>query len=284
MKAGQVHRQACQIAEDAIQVGVHKSDVVNHVEGYIKEEAGLAFPVNICVNNEVAHKSPHGDDETVFTENDVVSVDIGVHSDGYVADGALSIDLSDEHEDLLEANKKAVNEALSIIRDGINVNTVGSVIEETLRDSGYSPIRNLFGHGVDRYEAHTEPKIPNSEGIYSQKLRTDDVIAIEPFATTDEDMVGKISDVSIFEFIESKSIRNTRARDMLTEIEREHSDFPFSRRQVTNYNKIGMKTLIREGVVKAHPLLSVENGIVSQFEHTVIVKDNGYESVTSHFD
>lgn len=282
MKAGQVHQEACKIAEDSVQVGVNKSNLVNHVEEYITERAGLAFPVNVCVNNEVAHKSPSEDNDESFSENDLVSVDIGVHVDGYVADGAFSVDLSGNYSDLIKANDRALNSALDTISAGVDVDRVGSVIEEELQDSGYNPIRNLFGHGVAQYEAHTEPKVPNSEGINSQTLESGDVIAVEPFATTQVDKVGRTSDVTIFEFEESKSVRNSRARKILSEVKEKHSHFPFSPRHIQNYNDIGMKMLVRNSVVKPHPLLSVDNGVVSQSEHTVIVRDGGCELITGH--
>lgn len=282
MEAGKIHSEACEIARDSVKPGVSQLDVVHHVEEYIRERAGLAFPVNVSVDNEVAHKSPSPEDEVVFTDEDVICVDIGVHVDGYVADGAFSIDLSGDYEELIDSNNEALKKGLDTVESGVNVNTIGTVIEDTLQDRGYEPIRNLFGHGLSRFEAHTDPKVPNSGGINSQTLETGDVVAVEPFASTGDDQVHRGSEVSIFEFDESKKVRNSQARDILEQIEDNYSNFPFSTRWINQYNEIGMKILVRDNVVKPHPVLSVNNGVVTQSEHTVIVTDDGCEKVTRH--
>ncbi|MBK5191258.1 MAG: M24 family metallopeptidase, partial [Methanosarcinales archaeon] len=127
-------------------------EVAEFVEQSIREKgAEPAFPCNISRNEEAAHATPSIDDETVFGK-DLVKVDIGLHVDGYIADSAVTVDLSGgENAELVGASEAALNAAIKIIRDGISTGEIGGAIENAIRERGYKPVVNLSGHGLARY-------------------------------------------------------------------------------------------------------------------------------------
>jgi methionyl aminopeptidase len=86
---------------------------------------------------------------------------MGVHVDGWCSDAAVTLDLSGEHGDLVAASDAAFEAALDTIEAGVHTGTVGRTIEQTIQESGFRPIVNLSGHGLGRYEAHTDPSLPN---------------------------------------------------------------------------------------------------------------------------
>jgi methionyl aminopeptidase len=282
LRAGEVHKEACKIARDRVDEGVKHLEVAEDVESHIRENAGLAFPVNISVNEEAAHRTPNQSGDAVFQENDVICVDIGVHIDGFVADGAFTIDLSGEFSGLIGATTKALNTAVDTVESGVDVRHLGSVIEDILSDEGYNPIRNLQGHGVSKFDAHTSPSVPNVSGMPSYELEVGDVIAIEPFGCTVDEKVRRTSTANIFELKNNGTLRSRRARNIYDEVKNNYESFPFANRWLENSNRIGMQSLVKKDILEPHPVLAVNNGIVSQSEHTVVVEEDGCKKVTQH--
>lgn len=282
LRAGEVHKEACEIARNRVDEGVKHLDVAEEVESYIRENAGLAFPVNISINEEAAHRTPKPSGDAVFHENDVICIDIGVHIDGFIADGAFTIDLSGEFKGLTDATTKALNAAVDTVESGINVRYLGSIIEDVLSNKGYNPIQNLQGHGVSKFDAHTSPNVPNVSGMSSYELEAGDVIAIEPFGCTGDEKVRRTSTVNIFELKNKATLRSRRARNIYNEVRKDYESFPFADRWLENSNKMGIQSLVRKDILEPHPVLAVNNGIVSQSEHTIVVKEDGCKKVTQH--
>lgn len=281
-RAGEVHKEACKIARNGVSKGVKHIDVAREVESYVRENAGLAFPVNISINEEAAHRTPSSSGDVAFQGDDVVCIDIGVHVNGFIADGAFTIDLSGEFSHLTDAATKALNAAVDTVESGVNVRYLGSIIEDVLSNEGYNPIRNLQGHGVSKFDAHTVPNIPNVSGMSSYELEAGDVIAIEPFASNGDKKVRRTSTVNIFELKNNKTVRSRRARKLYDEVKDEYESFPFADRWLDNSNRMGIQSLVKKDILEPHPVLAVNNGIVSQSEHTVIVEEDGCEKVTKH--
>jgi len=282
LKAGEILSRVRSEAKDKIQVGSSLLEVAEFVENRTIELGadGSAFPCNISRNDEAAHATPMAGDETVFGE-DVVKLDIGVHVDGYIADSAITVDLTGKHGDLVKASEAALYAAIDIVKSGVNTAQIGGVIEDTIVNLGFRPIINLTGHGVARYIAHTHPSIPNRHIDHGSVLQAGDVIAIEPFAT---DGAGKIVDGSwseIFSVIGNKPVRLPAARNLLKEIE-PYQMLPFAKRWLkTEKLDFALMQLAKSGVITSYPVLKeVAGGMVSQAEHTLIVTDDGCKVTT----
>jgi len=103
-KAGSILKEVRENAVPRVKKGARLLDVANAIEAEIVEKGGKpAFPVNISINQEAAHDTPGLEDVREFGD-DMVKVDIGVHVDGYIADTAVTVDLSG-NPDLVKASR-----------------------------------------------------------------------------------------------------------------------------------------------------------------------------------
>src|SRR3972149_8203936 len=113
-KAGKILSEVRKETAKKVKEGVSVLSVAQFAEDMIRERGGdPAFPVNISRNDEAAHSTPSPDDKSVFGK-DMVKLDIGVHIDGYIADPAVTVDLSG-NPDLVEAAEAALGRALKFI-------------------------------------------------------------------------------------------------------------------------------------------------------------------------
>jgi len=282
--AGRILAEVREEAVERIKEGVALLEVAEFVENSIREKgAQPAFPCNISRDEEAAHATPSIDDKTVFSK-DIVKLDIGTHIDGYIGDSAVTVDLSGNNEGLVKASEAALNEAIKIIRAGISTIEIGEVIENTIREHGYKPIVNLSGHGLLRYNSHAPPAIPNVKYEHGVILRENDVIAIEPFVT-DATAAGKVvesGNAEIYSLIKAKPVRLREGKKLLEEIKK-YQGLPFAKRWLPRERlDLALRTLENtKGVLRDYPVLREEgNGLVSQAEHTVIVKEDGCEVTT----
>jgi methionyl aminopeptidase len=280
-KAGDILARVRDEASSMIDVGVSILEVANFVEEKTRDLGGEpAFPCNISRDRVAAHDTPRPQDGDVFGE-EMVKLDIGVHVDGWIADSAVTVDLSG-HPDLVEASKAGLAAAIELVESGVDTAKLGAAIEDAIRGYGYNSVANLTGHGLGHYQAHGEPSVPNRAIEKGVELLPGDVIAIEPFAT---DGVGRISEapqVEIFSFVAKRPIRSPPARALLKQVQENYSTLPFARRWLSGDRiDYAINQLLRAGILHRYPLLwEAEGALVSQAEHTVIVMENGCEVTT----
>lgn len=280
-RAGKILAEVLAEAGPRVEPGASLLDVANFVEDLIRSKgAKPAFPCNISLDRNAAHYTPSPQDASRFGEN-MVKLDVGVHVDGYIADSAITIDLSG-HDKLVEASSVALQAALEIIGPGTSTAQIGEVIEQAITGYGFRPVYNLTGHGLSRYLAHDEPAVPNKAMEKGTILKEGDVIAIEPFATNGS---GRISEAQINEIYGLSNMRPVRlpaARKLLKEISLEYRTLPFARRWLKGERAdYALMQLLRSGSVHRYPVLwEVEGAMVSQAEHTVVVLENGCEVIT----
>ncbi len=279
-RAGEIVRKVKEEVVKLVKPGVKLLEVAEFVESRIVELGGKpAFPCNISINSDAAHFTPKRNDERVFKEGDIVKIDIGAHVDGYIADSAITIDLGD-HEDLVECSKRALEKAIEVVHAGVNTAEIGEVIEKTIREFGFRPIVNLTGHGLDRYIAHAPPTIYNVKVDKGVELKEGMVVAIEPFATNGAGKVVERGECEIFSLIAVKKLRLKQEREFVRHIAENYRTLPFARRWV-NVSDVVLARLVKQGVLRAYPVLTeVNNGLVSQFEHTLIVEEDGCKVIT----
>jgi methionyl aminopeptidase len=261
-----------------IEKGMKFLEIAEKIENeIISYEAKPAFPVNISCNEVAAHDTPDVNDERTV-EDDILKIDFGVHIDGYIADCAVTYNFSEKHEKLLEASKKALENAVSKVKSGIKISEIGKEIESTIKNFGFNPIQNLGGHFLSKYELHIG-EIPNYEIRSGKILEEGDVIAIEPFCTNGIGYVKESNIYRIYSAIELKPTRNSKAREFFNKIENEYDKLPFAERWVVKNieDRISLLELVRNESLKAYPILKEKSGgTVAQFETTVIVeKDSG---------
>ncbi|MCY4731906.1 type II methionyl aminopeptidase [Natronomonas gomsonensis] len=280
-EAGEILAQVRDETADRVEVGASHLEIAEYAEERIRELGGEpAFPVNISIDEEAAHATPKPDDDSTFGE-EMVNLDIGVHVDGWLADTAVTVDLSGNPE-LAEAPAEALDAALEIIEPGIETGEIGAEIESVIDGYGYNPVVNLSGHGLGHWEQHTDPNIPNRGVEQGIELEVGDVVAIEPFATDGGGKVTEGAKEEIYALEREASVRNRQAREALEQIVEEFKTLPFARRWLdTSRAEMALRRLQQQNVVHGYPVLKEQDGfLVSQKEHTIIVTEDGCEVTT----
>lgn len=280
IRAGKIASEVREKSKKWVIEGAKLLEVAEKTESEIRALGGeLAFPVNISLNEIAAHYTPVDNDLKVFSKEDVVKIDIGVHIGGYIADTAASIYLGGDKKKaaLLDASKSALENAISAIGPGVRISEISGIIEDTIRKSGYFPIANLTGHYLGRYEIHASPSIPNIRTGSKVVLKEGDVIAIEPFATDGSGEVKDAGRAMIFSFIREVSPRSDSARK-IQRFAKKLNGLPFASRNIEEpkglLRETGLQELVSLGGLHAYPpLKEVAGGCISQAEHTVIVGD-----------
>jgi methionyl aminopeptidase len=175
--------------EAKVRAGVTTEELDAAAEKFIRSQGAepsfkgyRGFPGSICAspNSMVVHGIPG---PYALQRGDVISIDVGVTKDGWVADGAMTFPVgvvSAEAEKLLEVTKGSLFAGIEQMRPGKHVGDVSSAIQRHVEAEGLSIIRTLVGHGVGR-EMHEEPQVPNfGEAGKGPELEEGMVLAIEP--------------------------------------------------------------------------------------------------------
>jgi len=287
---GSISYTVLEKAKNLVKSNAKLMDVANELERFIIGTGfDLAFPINLSVNEQAAHYTPSVDDQKVFSNNDLVKVDIGVGQKGILTDCAITIDLSGRHEALVSATNEALQKAISAAKADIEVNRIGGIVEEHLKSKGFIPIKNLGGHGLGVHELHGEPFIPNFDNRDATKLQNGTLIALEVFATYPKNRgIVVNSDINeIFGYVGDAQTRVEAARKLLQQIKEKYPTEPFAARWLYSkdlskfelYAAIG--ELIRAGALKPYTtLVEVSKGFVAQAEVDVIVTNEGCDVVT----
>lgn len=283
-KAGKIARAALENGVKKIKVGASLLKLAEAVEEEIKEKAsGLAFPVNISLNNQAAHYTPGIDDEAVFGK-DIVKLDVGAHVNGFIGDTAMTVDLTGENGKLVEASEKALDEVIAAIKPGVESSELGRIVEQTIQSYGFEPISNLGGHILEKNVLHTGLTIPNVETGSGFVLEEGTAIAIEPFATMGKGHVTEQRRVEIFSVNTAEPTRNPEGRKIVDYANEWFPYFPFAERHLVPVCtglklKIALREIVSKEIFKTYPILS-DDGLVSQAEKTVIVTSDGCEVTT----
>jgi methionyl aminopeptidase len=169
--------------------GVTTADLDEAAEEYIRSEGGVptfkgyrGFPAAICTspNSMVVHGIPG---PYVLEDGDVISVDVGVTLDGFVADSAYTFPVGEvdgEAERLLEVGQAALAAGIEQARAGKHVQDISAAVQRTTEAAGFSVVRSLVGHGIGR-SMHEDPQVPNfGEPGKGPLLQPGMTLAIEP--------------------------------------------------------------------------------------------------------
>lgn len=278
VKAGNIAAEVREASRLLVKPGAQLIEIAEVIEKMIKDRgAEPAFPVNISINDVAAHYTPMRKDEKKIGSSDVVKIDIGVHVDGYVGDTAYTVAFDEVHKRLIEASEAALAEAIKLCKPGALLSGVSAKIEEIIKTYGFNPISNLTGHGLEQYDLHAEPQVPNIKFSADYRLRKDQVIAIEPFATDGSGLVKESEPTLIFRLVGSGGVRNQDARTIISFAER-FNGLPFAERWIPIDSLVKIRIALRElrerGIIYDYPVLKeAKNGLISQAEHTLIVRD-----------
>lgn len=270
IEAGEVIQKARKKAREEAEPGKNLKDIAEAVEQLIRDE-GLdpAFPVNMSVNEEAAHYTPSEDEDRVLKEDDVLKIDIGAQSEGYIADTALTVNPSGKYEEQVDAVERVLKEALEFIEPGKTVGEFGSYVEDQVPD-GLTPVVNLTGHSLGHYTQHAGLSIPNVSNTNEYTFEKGDAVAIEPFLSMGSGKVANGKEGNIYK-LESEQARGRGPRQVIKKAKK-FNGLPFTDRwmDLEGKEKFAFKRLVKSGQIHSYPVLK-DTGNVFQAEHTVLI-------------
>ena len=191
-RAGDILVRTMDLLAGKIRPGVTTGELDAAAERFIRSQGAVpafkgyhGFPGSICAspNDMVVHGIPG---RFSLSRGDVLSVDIGVVYDGWVADAARTFsigEVSPVAAKLLQVTEESLHRAVEQCRAGKRLGDVGHAVQSHVEANGFSVVRSLVGHGIGR-QMHEEPQIPNygqpGKGV---PLEPGMVLAIEPMTT-----------------------------------------------------------------------------------------------------
>ena len=189
-RAGSVVAATLDLVEEQAGAGVTLAELDRLAEEFIGSRGGSptfkgyrGYPGSICAspNAMVVHGIPG---PYALAPGDLLSIDVGVTLDGYVADSAITFTIgepSPQAADLISACYEGLEAAIAQCHAGNRLGDVSHAVQTAVEAHGFGVVRSLVGHGVGR-TMHEDPHVPNlgrpGTGL---KLKPGLVIAIEPW-------------------------------------------------------------------------------------------------------
>jgi len=187
--AGAIHTRTMKLLAGKIREGVSTLELDEAAEKYIRSQGAVpsfkgykGFPGSICAspNSMVVHGIPG---PYKLQRGDIISIDIGVTHDGWVADGAVTFPVGTVTpiaRKLLETTKASLFDAVEACQAGNRLGDVSNAVQTRVEGEGLSVVRSLVGHGIGR-DMHEDPQIPNYGAAgRGPLLEPGMVLAVEP--------------------------------------------------------------------------------------------------------
>jgi methionyl aminopeptidase len=187
--AGRIQARCLQMLRSKVRPGVTTKQLDEAAEKFIRSQGAVpsfkgyrGFPGSICAspNDMVVHGIP-GPYE--LQKGDIISIDVGVTHEGWVADAAITVPVGEVDErtaDLIKTTRASLFDGIAMARPGNRLGDVSHAIQSRVELDEFAVIRSLVGHGVGR-EMHEDPQIPNfGDPGKGPELEEGMVLAIEP--------------------------------------------------------------------------------------------------------
>ncbi|SFJ42625.1 type I methionyl aminopeptidase [Thermoflavimicrobium dichotomicum] len=172
-----------------IRPGISTMEINEWVEDYLRKHGAIpeqkgymGYPYATCasINDEVCHGFPRS---TPLKEGDIVTIDMVVNLDGWLADSAWSYAvgrISDEARKLLYITKQALYRGIEQAVAGNRIGDISHAIQTFAESHGLSVVRPFIGHGIGRH-MHELPEVPHYGPPHQGPvLQEGMVITIEP--------------------------------------------------------------------------------------------------------
>ena len=190
--AGRVVAETIAHVGEQIEPGITTGELDRIADEHIRSLGGVptsqgyrGYPKAICIspNDMVVHGIPGAYE---VADGDLITIDVGVTLDGYIADSAFTFpvgDVSEQAQRLLDAGRDALAAGIAQARPGNRVGDISAAVQQHVEGAGFSVVRSLVGHGVGR-SYHEDPHIPNFGQPGRGPLLSEGMtLAIEPMIT-----------------------------------------------------------------------------------------------------
>jgi methionyl aminopeptidase len=180
-----------------IKPGVSTLEIDTFVEEYLKKHGatpeqkgykGYKFATCASINDEICHGFPR---KKKLQEGDIVTIDMVVNLNGWLADSAWTYavgNISEEASELMEVTKQSLYKGIEKAVVGNRIGDISNAIQTLVEEKGYSVVRDFIGHGIGT-KIHEEPSVPHfgPQGK-GQRLKAGMVITIEPMVNVGQYM------------------------------------------------------------------------------------------------
>src|SRR5204862_2333015 len=201
--AGHVLSRCLNLLRGKARAGVTTGDLDKAAEKFIRSLGGVpafkgyrGFPGSICAspNSMVVHGIPG---PYKLGRGDILSIDVGVILDGWVADAAITVPIGNVTpvaKRLLATTRAALFDAVEQCRPGKRLGDVSHAVQARVEGDGFAVVRSLVGHGIGR-DMHEDPQIPNFGDPGTGPLLAEGmVLAVEPMVNAGDHQVRMGSD------------------------------------------------------------------------------------------
>lgn len=169
--AGRIAAKTLEMIEPYIQPGISTEelntichDYITNVQHSIAAPLGYhGFPKSICtsINEVVCHGIPNNLHK--LKNGDIINIDITIIKQGFHADTSKMFIVGKPTKlgsALCEITQKSLYLAISIIRPGIRLKTIGQTIQKFIEEKKFSLVREYCGHGIGKL-FHETPHVLN---------------------------------------------------------------------------------------------------------------------------
>lgn len=202
-RAGEVHARTMKLVAGKVRAGMTTRELDQSAERFIRSQGGApsflgyrGFRGSICAspNSMVVHGIPG---PYRLEKGDIISVDVGVTLDGWVADGAITFPVgpvSPAAQHLLETTQASLFDAVEQCWPGKRLGDVSHAVQQRVEGEGLSVVKSLVGHGIGR-SMHEAPQIPNyGRAGTGPVLEEGMVLAVEPMVNIGDEEVRMADD------------------------------------------------------------------------------------------
>jgi len=170
---------------------IEKFKVKSAFKGY----KGYKHCLCTSVNHEVVHGIPSA--KKILQEGDIIGLDFGVISEGYVGDAALTVPvgkISSEAKTLLQVTEQSLWKGIEQMKVKNHLSDISHAVQSHVEKHGFSVVREFVGHGIGQ-ALHEDPAVPNfGEPHQGTMLQEGLVLAIEPMVNMGKPEVLILSD------------------------------------------------------------------------------------------
>lgn len=175
--------------KDFVKPGVSTMEVNDFAEKIIRDQGatpeqigyqGYPFATCTSVNDEICHGFPS---DRILKEGDLITVDMVVNKDGYLADSAWTYlvgEVSEDTKKLYDVTKEALYKGIEVCKPGNRIGQIGQAIQDYVEPLGYSVVRDFTGHGIGK-DMHEDPQILHYQTkVRGPRIEEGMVFTIEP--------------------------------------------------------------------------------------------------------
>ena len=188
-KAGAIASGALDEVTKIIKPGIKTDEIdklcfefINDNEAYSAPLFYRGFPKSCCTspNHTVCHGIPK---DKILKEGDIVNVDVTALKNGWHGDTSRMYfvgEVSTKAKKLVKTTYEAMSKSIKILKNGIQIGDIGSVIQKHVESQGFSVVRDFCGHGTGK-NFHQPPNILHyGEPKTGDEIKTGMIFTIEP--------------------------------------------------------------------------------------------------------